>query len=52
MNVIVVVSPNGCLIDNHRQQVVPEAAGKEKGIRTLQKECYQTEADGFEPAAL
>ena len=29
MNVIVVASPNGCLIDNHRQQVVPEAAGKE-----------------------
>jgi len=31
MDTIVVGSPNGCLKTTHRQQVLPEAAGKEKG---------------------
>jgi hypothetical protein len=31
MVTMVFASPNGCLIDTHRQQVVPEAAKKENG---------------------
>ena len=31
MVTMVFASPNGCLIDTHRQQVVPEAVAKENG---------------------